>query len=171
VIVITGRTCSQSSKLGTLAMASAAIPRFLLPQSSAMWQQARPALVRNATRTNTRYASSQSGKAKPIVLEKPAKFNPPSHGSRLPRKTPRHYGGELSEAEFAAQKLNDYPGMMAPEGTRAHWFWHSRSFHIVITMVRPLPQSTALATLLGEGECLPKTANTSYPHTRVPSLV
>ncbi|CAK7564209.1 MAG: hypothetical protein SEPTF4163_002095 [Sporothrix epigloea] len=73
------------------------------------------------------------------ILEKPAKFNPPSHGARLPRRnaslpTYQHYGGDISEAERAAQRLRQYPGMMAPPGTWAHWFWTSRTFHLAVTM-------------------------------------
>ncbi|KAL2256183.1 hypothetical protein VTK26DRAFT_2057 [Humicola hyalothermophila] len=70
------------------------------------------------------------------VLAKPERFNPPSHGARLPRKnsTPRHYGGELSTEEVKAQEQRDYPGMMAPKGTRAYWFWHSRWIHVAITV-------------------------------------
>ncbi|CAK7267386.1 hypothetical protein SEPCBS119000_002520 [Sporothrix epigloea] len=73
------------------------------------------------------------------ILEKPAKFNPPSHGARLPRRgaglpASQHYGGDISEAERAAQRLRQYPGMMAPPGTWAHWFWTSRTFHMAVTM-------------------------------------
>ncbi|CAK7234835.1 hypothetical protein SCUCBS95973_009068 [Sporothrix curviconia] len=73
------------------------------------------------------------------ILEKPAKFNPPSHGARLPRRNAnapasQHYGGDVSEAERAAQRLRQYPGMMAPPGTWAHWFWTSRTFHLTVTM-------------------------------------
>ncbi|CAK7209188.1 hypothetical protein SBRCBS47491_000355 [Sporothrix bragantina] len=73
------------------------------------------------------------------ILEKPAKFNPPSHGARLPRRNAnapasQHYGGDVSEAERAAQRLRQYPGMMAPPGTWAHWIWTSRSFHLTVTM-------------------------------------
>ena len=73
------------------------------------------------------------------ILEKPAKFNPPSHGARLPRRNAnapasQHYGGDISEAERAAQRLRQYPGMMAPPGTWAHWFWTSRTFHLTVTM-------------------------------------
>lgn len=72
---------------------------------------------------------------KPIVLEKPLKFNPPSHGSRLPRKgrTSQHYGGALSKEELKAQDFKDYPTMLAPKGTWAHWFWTSRMVHVYIT--------------------------------------
>lgn len=77
------------------------------------------------------------------MLEKPAKFNPPSHGSRLPRKgaavrnapASLHYGGDLTPAERQAQRLRQYPGTMAPPGTWSHWFWNSRALHMGITMV------------------------------------
>ena len=105
-----------------------------------MWRQLRPSSIARGSRLAARHASSKAkpGPSKPIVLEKPAKFNPPSHGSRLPKK-PRqqqHYGGDLSAAEAAAQKVKDYPGTMAPKGTLSHWFLHSRAFHLTITMVR-----------------------------------
>lgn len=87
---------------------------------------------------NANSASSSSSPNNANILEKPAKFNPPSHGARLPRRnnapaTP-HYGGDLSAAEKAAQRTRQYPGMMAPPGTWAHWFWTSRAFHLGITM-------------------------------------
>ncbi|KAF9870147.1 hypothetical protein CkaCkLH20_12381 [Colletotrichum karsti] len=126
---------------------STIIPRFLLPALSPMWRAAavrstgRPASA--ALRGNgvwtVRYASTKSSaggpkKKGPIVLEKPAKFNPPSHGSRLPKSGPKHYGGQLSAQEKQAQRVKDYPGLMAPEGTWAHWFVNSRAIHLVITL-------------------------------------
>lgn len=73
-----------------------------------------------------------------MVLEKPSKFNPPSHGRRLPKNNnpPRHYGGDVSEVEAAAQRVRDYPGMMAPAGTWSHWFLNSRAIHLCLTLVR-----------------------------------
>ncbi|KAK2070700.1 hypothetical protein P8C59_005175 [Phyllachora maydis] len=72
---------------------------------------------------------------KPPVLEKPSRFNPPSHGSRLPKKQgPKHYGGDLSEREYQAREAKEYPGMMAPKGTTAHWFWHNRMLHAVMSL-------------------------------------
>ncbi len=71
-----------------------------------------------------------------VVLERPTRFNPPSHGARLPRKRRRHYGGDLSAAEELAQKVQNYPGMMAPDGSWSYWFWHSRALHLTITVVR-----------------------------------
>ncbi|KAF4125897.1 Conserved hypothetical, protein [Geosmithia morbida] len=121
------------------------IPRFLLPLQTSLW---RGAAVRGLATTPQhgrgrkqllalRFASSSSGggESRPIVLEKPTRFNPPSHGSRLKRKTiPRHYAAELSPEELAAQKQRNYPGLMAPEGTWQHFFWHSRLLHVCITM-------------------------------------
>lgn len=108
------------------------IPRFLLPLQGPLWRGVRIPLSQNI---RIRFASTTTKPAKPIVLEKPLKFNPPSHGSRLRKNTlPKHYGPELTVEEKRAQGQRDYPGMMAPDGTWAHWFWHSRLLHTFITM-------------------------------------
>ncbi|KAL6914503.1 hypothetical protein FSST1_012263 [Fusarium sambucinum] len=110
----------------------AVIPRFLLPLQGPLWRGISIPLSQNSIRI--RFASSSS-KDKPIVLEKPARFNPPSHGSRLKKgNVPRHYGPELSASEIAVQSRKHYPGMMAPEGTWEHFFWHSKMLHTFITM-------------------------------------
>ncbi|KAI1652097.1 uncharacterized protein F4817DRAFT_2846 [Daldinia loculata] len=72
--------------------------------------------------------------SKPIVLEKPERFNPPSHGARLPRSTPKHYGGPTTDAELQAQSAKAYPGLPPPENTWTHWFIHSRGIHLFITL-------------------------------------
>ncbi|KAF4777178.1 hypothetical protein HER10_EVM0012147 [Colletotrichum scovillei] len=129
--------------------ATTLLPRFLLPALSPMWRVAatstgRPAVTgasaalrRNAVWT-IRYASSKptkAGQKGPLILEKPAKFNPPSHGARLPKNNgPKHYGGPLSGQEVRAQRTREYPGMMAPEGTWAHWFFNSRKVHLFISL-------------------------------------
>ncbi|KAH7134771.1 hypothetical protein B0J13DRAFT_90186 [Dactylonectria estremocensis] len=119
------------------------IPRFLLPLQGPLWRGVRIPLSENihirfassSSSSSKSNPSSASSSAKPIVLERPARFNPPSHGSRLKRNhVPRHYGPELTVAERLAQNTRDYPGMMAPEGTWAHWFWNSRLLHTAITM-------------------------------------
>lgn len=121
-------------------MSTTSIPRFLLPQTAQIWRRLRVPNADATGRILVRYASAGKRGSKPIVLEKPEKFNPPSHGSRLPKKTtPRHYGGDLSASEVQAQKRKEYPGLMAPDGTWSHWFWHSRSFHLIITMVSSHP--------------------------------
>ncbi|KAI1631920.1 hypothetical protein F4809DRAFT_629963 [Biscogniauxia mediterranea] len=72
--------------------------------------------------------------SKPIVLEKPERFNPPSHGARLPRSMPKHYGGPATADEVKAQRERSYPGMPPPENTWSHWFIHSRGIHLFITL-------------------------------------
>ncbi len=135
-----------------MASATSSIPRFLLPQSGLIWRRAvsvpapapsRASAASNPRRIFLRLASSSSGKqpaSGPRVLAKPERFNPPSHGSRLPKKTPpRHYGGDLSAAEATAQAAREYPGMPPPKHTAAHWFLHNRWIHVVITVVRQHP--------------------------------
>ncbi|KAH9223404.1 hypothetical protein DL95DRAFT_420129 [Leptodontidium sp. 2 PMI_412] len=115
------------------------IPRFLLPQRGAIW---RPRLsspsstaltIRHASKASkTKPASKQP--IKPFVLEKPTKFNPPSHGARLRKEAPRYPGPKLSEEEAAAQKAKKYPNMMPPDGTFMHWFVNNRAIHLYITL-------------------------------------
>ncbi|OAA68795.1 hypothetical protein SPI_00990 [Niveomyces insectorum RCEF 264] len=144
----------------------ATIPRFLLPQRGLIWrpQQQQQQYLRRAVRfASTRQGKkkapgskssssspappppppSSSGSAGGHVLAQPTKFNPPSHGARLPRAAnnraanappSNHYGGDLSAAEQQAQRVRQYPGMMAPPGTWAHWFWTSRVVHLGLTM-------------------------------------
>ena len=79
--------------------------------------------------------------SKPIVLEKPERFNPPSHGARLPRSTPKHYGGSLTHDEIQTQKTKDYPGLPPPPNTWSHWFINNRQIHMFITLVRTIRNS------------------------------
>ncbi|KAK8086338.1 hypothetical protein PG994_001312 [Apiospora phragmitis] len=72
--------------------------------------------------------------SKPIVLEKPEKFNPPSHGARLPRSVPKHYGGALGSEELMAQKTKEYPGLPPPPNTWSHWFINNKHIHMFITL-------------------------------------
>lgn len=104
------------------------IPRFLLPQRGSIWTQ--PSLsIRNA---------SHKAPKKPLVLEKPARFNPPSHGAKQAKGPPRYLypGPQLSAEQAAAQKTKKYPTMMPPEGSFMHWFLHNRAIHLWITLVR-----------------------------------
>ena len=128
-------------------MASRAIiPRFLLPLRGPLWRGVY--IPASQTAVHVRFVSSGRD-SKPIVLEKPARFNPPSHGSRLKRNTtPKHYGPVLTAAETDAQDRKDYPGLMAPKGSWGHWFWHSRVLHTIITMVsHVIPFSNSLPQL------------------------
>ncbi|KAK5120550.1 hypothetical protein LTR85_006206 [Meristemomyces frigidus] len=76
---------------------------------------------------------SSSPPPKPRVLEKPERFNPPSHPSRI-RSKPKYYGPDLSEHERRAQKTRQYPHMMPPEGSFMHWFLTDRTVHLYITL-------------------------------------
>lgn len=124
---------SPHDALLTIMASTTSIPRFLLPQRGAIWRTRLP----NSTLAIRHASSKAPGKksSKPFILEQPKKFNPPSHGSRLPRQTPRYGGPPLSAEEKAAQKKKQYPNMMPPEGTFLHWFITNKSIHIWITMV------------------------------------
>lgn len=113
------------------------IPRFLLPQRAAFWKTRVPIssstsllMVRQASKVT----KPPPKNSKPLVLEKPAKFNPPSHGSRLRKEPPRYPGPQLSAEEAARQGMKKYPHLMPPPGTFLHWFLNSRSIHIYITL-------------------------------------
>ncbi|CAK1356273.1 unnamed protein product [Cercospora beticola] len=88
-------------------------------------------LQRLRTLPPVRYASSEKPTPpKPRVLEKPDKFRPPSHPSRLKSKTRYTYGPDLTQA----QKTRRYPHMMPPEGTFLHWFLTNRTIHLWISL-------------------------------------
>ncbi|KAK3344061.1 hypothetical protein B0T25DRAFT_556032 [Lasiosphaeria hispida] len=128
---------------------TSSIPRFLLPQSGQIWRGVTGTAIKTtssrstAGRTSLRSASTNtSPTAKPAasgprVLEKPERFNPPSHGARLPRKTgapSRHFGGELSETDLKSQARKDYPGLEPPKGSWAQRILYSRWIHMAITL-------------------------------------
>ncbi|KAK0674686.1 hypothetical protein QBC41DRAFT_309335 [Cercophora samala] len=120
---------------------TATIPRFLLPQRGLIWRRLSPANTTSPVVLVRFSSTTQPKDGKPIVLEKPERFVPPSHGSRLPgsrRSTlgdgPRHYGGDLSESELKAQAKKEYPMTPPPEGTWAHWFFSQKWLHITVTL-------------------------------------
>ncbi|CAD6499484.1 BgTH12-03598 [Blumeria graminis f. sp. triticale] len=84
--------------------------------------------------TGIRHASSKSKKQ--LVLEKPAKFNPPSHGARLRKPGIKYSGPPLTAEDIARQGSKKYPNMMPPEGTFMHWFIHNRLLHLWLSLVR-----------------------------------
>ena len=119
---------------------AATIPRFLLPRGpSPVALRPRSVLrlplpVRHPL-PNCRHASASA--SKPRVLEKPTKFNPPSHGKRLKQQIPRHYGPDITQAQKSEQQTKKYPNMMPPPGSFMFWFLTSRGIHMFITLVRP----------------------------------
>lgn len=147
--VLSLSTCPPKRKLGlpnnltrsTTTMTAAIMPRFLLPQG-ALRLRFHPRtvltipLAAQRTLPQCRHASKKSSPSKPIVLEKPTKFNPPSHGARLKSKAPRQYPGPpLSAQQVEDQKTKQYPHMMPPEGSFLYWFLTNRYIHLFITLV------------------------------------
>lgn len=123
------------------AMASlrAVVPRASLSLRS---QQLRHRLILPLNRS----ATTAPPPPKPRVLEKPERFNPPSHGSRL--KRPRQYPGPpLSQKERQAQQTRKYPHMMPAEGTWMFWFLTNRAVHLYITLVIAALHTAQLPTL------------------------
>ncbi|KAK4987138.1 hypothetical protein LTR50_004835 [Elasticomyces elasticus] len=113
-------------------MATVAISRYLLPRGSLSRQDKH--LQARLKALSVRHASSSStASVKPRVLEKPTRFNPPSHSSR--RTKPRAYPGPpLSDHAREEMKKKRYPHMMPPEGTFMHWFLTDRSIHVWISL-------------------------------------
>lgn len=100
-----------------------------------------------------RHASSTITPSKPIVLEQPDKFRPPSHPQRIVPRRPGRGGGAYNQAstphEREDQKTRKYPHTFPNEGTFMHWFLMNKAIHLWITLVRLLPTvSTATADIL-----------------------
>ena len=136
--------------LATIITMAASIPHILLPQRPLVLQHVHyfRALAAKTPRISAtcRYASARTPKHQ--VLEKPTKFNPPSHGRRLKEHIPRHYGPELTQQQKVEQKQKQYPRMMPPPGTFMFWFLTNRNIHTWITLVNPkasLPPSSSLS--------------------------
>lgn len=143
-----------ASKKAGGATAKPAAPAKVTPPKTApttkpptAWKPATPgqaATPKTPTSASTPKAAATAAPvdpSKPIVLEKPERFNPPSHGARLPRSTPKHYGGPLTHDEIQTQKTKDYPGLPPPPNTWSHWFINNRHIHMFITLVRTYTQS------------------------------
>ncbi|KAF2214651.1 hypothetical protein CERZMDRAFT_95043 [Cercospora zeae-maydis SCOH1-5] len=112
-------------------MQSAAVPLLRLAVPRAGFAMHARQLQRLRALPPVRYASSEKPMPpKPRVLEKPDKFRPPSHPSRLRSKTRYTYGPDLTPA----QKTKRYPHMMPPEGTFMHWFLTNRIIHLWISL-------------------------------------
>lgn len=87
-------------------------------------------------------SSTASAPDKPIVLEQPDKFRPPSHPQKLVRgrARPNTFGGsynqESTPREKEAQRTKRYPHTFPNEGTVMHKFLTNKWWHFWITMVR-----------------------------------
>lgn len=121
------------------ATMSAPIPRFLLPRGymfpyTQLARSVKP--PQKVWRTLPICRNTSASTSKPRVLEKPTKFNPPSHGKRLKRQVPRQYGPQLTGEQRSEQETKKYPNMMPAPGTFMYWFLTSRGIHTFISLVR-----------------------------------
>jgi hypothetical protein len=123
----TRRNCYREHTILTMAALRASLGPSAFALHSRQFQRflALPVGIRHA---------SSAPPPKPRLLEKPDRFNPPSHPSRL-RSKHRSYGAPLPEHERRAQKTRSYPHMMPAEGTFIHWFLTNRNIHLWISIV------------------------------------
>jgi hypothetical protein len=114
-----------------------------LSQSLTPFRARKPNICLQLTRQRLRHASSttpsKASNLRPLVLEKPDKFRPPSHPARIKAKNPRSFGPALSEEDKVRQKTKKYPNMFPPEGTVMFKFLTSRMLHVYICMVCATP--------------------------------
>ncbi|KAI0485442.1 hypothetical protein F4859DRAFT_381683 [Xylaria cf. heliscus] len=134
--VKTSASSTSAPKAATSQKAAAPVPK---PTTAAATPASAPAASKAAASKPAAAAAAAAtppaaDPSKPIVLEKPERFNPPSHGSRLPRSTPRHYGGSPTAEEIHAQSQRSYPGLPPPPNTWSHWFINNRGIHVFITL-------------------------------------
>ena len=116
---------------------SASIPRFLLPRGHILPCPQLPKSVNPPFRRLPTYRNaSAASTSKPRVLEKPTRFNPPSHGKRLKQEVPRTYGPQLTAEQKTEQETKKYPNTMPAKGTFMYWFLTTTSIHTFITLVR-----------------------------------
>ncbi|KAI1753871.1 hypothetical protein F4782DRAFT_529290 [Xylaria castorea] len=128
------KIATKTSTSKTTAPQKAATPAKPAATTTAPTMSAASEPVAQAVAPKPAAAPPVADPSKPIVLEKPERFNPPSHGSRLPRSTPRHYGGSMTAEEVQAQNQKTYPGLPPPPNTWSHWFINSRGIHLFITL-------------------------------------
>lgn len=120
-----------SSKHFTFISIAMASIRLLAPRASLTLHSRQ--LQHRLLLPSIRHASTTTP-PKPRVLEKPDRFNPPSHPSR--RARPRQYPGPpLSEHERQKQQTRKYPHMMPAEGTFMFKFLTSRAIHMWLSLV------------------------------------
>ncbi|KAK5062793.1 hypothetical protein LTR84_004868 [Exophiala bonariae] len=92
--------------------------------------------ARNAANSTPPPPAGASGASKPIVLEQPDKFRPPSHPQRLGRRRPQPaaYNQGTTHSEREQQRTRSYPHMFPNKGTFMHWFLTNRAIHMYITI-------------------------------------
>ncbi|TID21825.1 Vacuolar import and degradation protein 27 [Venturia nashicola] len=109
------------------------LPRLVRLRAFISPLQTRPQTLPCLLTRRNASAKAPNESTRPLVLEQPDKFRPPSHGARKPRK-PRHFGPSLTDEEIKEQATKRYPHSMPPEGTVMRKFLESRGIHVWITM-------------------------------------
>ncbi|KAK5070394.1 hypothetical protein LTR64_000065 [Lithohypha guttulata] len=117
------------------------IQAFLRPHTTATIRHRPSSFSIHQHHQRIRHASSTSDPSKPIVLEKPDKFRPPSHAARRnARSTTGMYGTGaaynqgMTVKEREQSQRKQYPHMFPAEGTRMHWFLTNKNIHLLISM-------------------------------------
>ena len=112
-------------------------PKPLILNQSPLGGSRKALLAPRHTLSHRNYASNSS-KAKPLMLEKPARYQSPSHpAAPIVRSPPRQYPGPaLSPEDEKRRKTKRYPNTMPAKGTFMYWFLTTRSIHVWITLVR-----------------------------------
>ncbi|KAF2496235.1 hypothetical protein BU16DRAFT_526744 [Lophium mytilinum] len=114
---------------------STSIPRFLIPRAQLLLRPQTRLFRPTPLLLAARHASKSSkNPSQQIVLEKPEKFNPPSHGRRLPKAKPKSYGPELTAAQKETMATKKYPHMMPPKNSFLYNFLHDRWIHTWISL-------------------------------------
>ena len=135
--------CRLMSRAGRLLALPVELRLQALPlQRQSLSPVQRPFRIPASQRRNA--SSTTTDPNKPIVLDKPDKFRPPSHPQRLPRGRPRTggYNQASTAKEQESQRTRRYPHTFPNEGTVMHRFLTNRRIHLFITVVRhstPVP--------------------------------
>ena len=116
---------------------ASSIPRFLLPWASSVSRRSlcldRVSIpLSSSLPRSRRYASSAASSSRAKLLEKPTRYNPPSHPRRKQDDIPKNFGPGITDE----QRAKRYPHMFPPQGTFMHWFLTNRGIHTWITLVR-----------------------------------
>jgi hypothetical protein len=135
------------------------IPRFLLSRGPLLRPQLRLPLLQQylryasttppkglsaeflRRRAAQQQKAAQTPKATPVIPQ-PDKYRPPSHSARKLNRNLENkiYGAPVSEEDKKRMATKKYPNMMSPEGSFSYWFFHNKSIHLWITLVRPPPK-------------------------------
>jgi len=80
--------------------------------------------------------SNTADPSKPIILEQPDAFRPPSHPARIRKKRPRMiYGRDLTPEDKEELNAKHYPYTAPPENSMMGQFMRAKYLHMYISLV------------------------------------